>query len=156
MYVYLIETRAVHSSAIPALFYLALLLSTFWCCQSFWIQLRPGTCGLQACVRVHKPPRYQDCKSWAGGWEQRYAFIWFDYIYLRWECLIYLYLVRTCQLHQVGKCYKDGSELLSLCCDNCFGEWQGLGVYRFPAVPKARRKEASRLGSIETLKNTVK
>ena len=56
----------------------------------------------------------------------------------------------------VGKCYKDGSELLSLCCDNRFGERQGLGFYRFPAVPEARRKETSRLGSIETLENTVK
>ena len=60
MYAYLIETKAVHSSAFPALFYLTLVLSTILIQSTTWIRWRPGMCWLQARVRIHQPPRSQD------------------------------------------------------------------------------------------------
>ena len=66
MYVYLIETKAVHFSAFPALFYLTLVLSTILIRSTTWIQWRPGICRLQARVYVHQPPRSQDCEKLAG------------------------------------------------------------------------------------------
>ena len=68
MYGYLIETKAVHSSAFPAIFYLTLVLSTILIRSTTWIRWRPGTvCGLQARVHVHQPPRSQDCEKLCGG-----------------------------------------------------------------------------------------
>ena len=61
LYVYLIKTKAVHSSAFPALF--------CWYCEPFlirsttWIRWRPGICGLQARVCIHQPPCSQDCEK---------------------------------------------------------------------------------------------
>ena len=66
MYVYLIETKAVHFSAFPALFYLTLVLSTILIRSTTWIRWRPGICGLQARVHVHQPPCSQGCKKLAG------------------------------------------------------------------------------------------
>ena len=45
MYVYLRETKAVHSSAFPALFYLTLALSTILIQSTTWIWWRPGSLG---------------------------------------------------------------------------------------------------------------
>ena len=58
-------------------------------------------------------------------------------------------LAHTCQLHPlVGKCYKDVVSCCAYGCNNRFRERQGLGFYRFPAVPKARRKVVSRASRI--------
>ena len=59
MYVYLIETKTVHSSAFPALFYLTLVLSTILIRSTTWIQWRPGICGLQARIRIYQPSSFQ-------------------------------------------------------------------------------------------------
>ena len=67
MYVYLIETKTVHSSAFPAIFYLTLVLSTILIRSTTWIRWRPGICRLQARVRVHQPPRSKDCEKLVGG-----------------------------------------------------------------------------------------
>ena len=62
-----VETKTVHSSAFPALFYLTLVLSTILIRSTTWIRWRPGICGLQARVLVHLPPRSQDCEKLGGG-----------------------------------------------------------------------------------------
>ena len=67
MYVYPIETKAVHSSAFPALFYLTLLLSTILTVNHLDTMETGHICGLQARVRVHKPPRSQDYEKLGGG-----------------------------------------------------------------------------------------
>ena len=67
MYVYLIETKTVHSSGFPALFYLTLVLSTILIWSTTCIRWRPGICGLQARVRVHQPPHSKDCEKLGGG-----------------------------------------------------------------------------------------
>ena len=64
MYVYLIETKAVHLYAFLALFY---LMSTILIRSTTWIRWRPSMCGLQARVRVHQPPRSQDGEKLGGG-----------------------------------------------------------------------------------------
>ena len=63
---YLIETKAVHSSAFPTLSYLKLVLSTILIRSTTWIRWRPGICGLQARARVTQPPRSQDCEKLGG------------------------------------------------------------------------------------------
>ena len=67
MYVYLIETKTVHSSAFPALFYLTLVLSTILIRSTTWIRWRSGICRLQIRVRVHQPPCSKDCKKLGEG-----------------------------------------------------------------------------------------
>ena len=67
MHVYLIETKTVHSSAFPALFYLTLVLSTILIRSTTWIRWRSGICGLQTRVRVHQPPRSLDCEKLGQG-----------------------------------------------------------------------------------------
>ena len=68
MYVYLIETKVVHSSAFSALFYLTLVLSA--------ILIRSTTsiyggdrvyADSKARVLVHQLPRSQDCEKLGGG-----------------------------------------------------------------------------------------
>ena len=65
--VYLTETKPVHSSAFPALFYLSLVLSTILIRSTTSIRWRPSICGLPACVWVHKPSHSQDCEKLGGG-----------------------------------------------------------------------------------------
>ena len=70
MYVYLIETKAVHSSAFPALFYLTLVLSA--------ILIQSTTC-IYGEDRVYADSKHvfgitsllisRIAKSWAGAWE---------------------------------------------------------------------------------------
>ena len=69
-YVYLIETKAVHSSAFPTLFYLTLVLSTG--ILNHLATVEPGVRRLQARVRFHQPPRFQIAKSWIRAWERGY------------------------------------------------------------------------------------
>ena len=76
MYVYLIETKAVHSSAFPALFYLTLVLSAILIRSTTWIYGGDRLCadsmhvfGLTSLL----VPRI--AKSWAGGWERGNAFV---------------------------------------------------------------------------------
>ena len=57
--VYLIETKTVHSSAFPVLFYLTLVLCTILIRSTTWIRWRPGICGFQARVRVLQPSSFQ-------------------------------------------------------------------------------------------------
>ena len=66
MHVYLIETKTVHSSAFPALFYLTLVLSTILIRSTTWIRWTPGICGLQPGVSAHQPPRSKNCEKLGG------------------------------------------------------------------------------------------
>ena len=75
MYVYLIETKALHFSAFPALFYLTLVLST--------ILIQPTPLGYGA-DRAYVDSKHVFAftsllvpmveKSWAGGWKRAYSF----------------------------------------------------------------------------------
>ena len=67
----LIDTKAVHFCAFPALFYLTLVLSTILIRSTTSIWWRPGICGPQARVHVHHAPRSQDCEKLGGGLETR-------------------------------------------------------------------------------------
>ena len=62
-----IETKVVHSSAFPALYYLMLVLSTILIWSTTWIWWRPGICRLNTCVRIHQPPHSQDCEKVSRG-----------------------------------------------------------------------------------------
>ena len=76
MCVYLIETKAVHSSAFPALFYLMLVLSAILIRSTTWIY---------GGDRVYADSKHvfwftsflvpRIAKSWAGGWERGNAFV---------------------------------------------------------------------------------
>ena len=69
MYVYLIETKAIHSSAFPAFFYLTLvlsailILSTTWIYGGDWVYADSKHVFGFTSLLV---PRI--AKSWAGGW----------------------------------------------------------------------------------------
>ena len=66
MYVSLIETKTVHSSAF-LLFNIG-IVHHFWYGQPLgWIRWRSGICGLQTRVCVHQPPRSKDCRMLGGG-----------------------------------------------------------------------------------------
>ena len=77
MCVYLIETKAVHFSAFPALFYLTLVLSAILIRSTTWIY---------GGDRVYADSKHvfwftsllvpRIAKSWAGGWERGNAFVW--------------------------------------------------------------------------------
>ena len=73
MYVYLIETKTVHSSAFPALFYLTLVLSTILYGQPL------GYGGDRAYADSKHVFAFTSllvpsiAKSWAGAWERGYA-----------------------------------------------------------------------------------
>ena len=78
MYVYLIETKAVHSSAFPALFYLTLVLSMVN--HLDMVKTRhmqtPSTC---SCSSVSSFPARVE-KSWVGAWERGNVFTSFSWM----------------------------------------------------------------------------
>ena len=139
MYVYLIETKAVHSS-FSALFYLTLVLSTILIRSTTWIRWRPGICGLQARVRAHQPPRSQDCEKLGLGTRLRgYAplicgwdYWWVKYV--SYQCqIIRMLLCRLDEVsqlpHEIGHLLYEASQLLyevghQIVADSHHGMWQ--------------------------------
>ena len=132
MHAYLIETKAVHSSAFPALFYLTLVLSTILIRSTTWIRWRLGICRLQAHVRVHLPPRSQDCEKLGRGLGMRLR-THFD----RWvchSCQITRTLLRRLDevsqlLHEIGHLLYEAGQLLyevgqQIVADSHHGVWQ--------------------------------
>ena len=77
MCVYLIETKAVHSSAFPALFYLTLVLSAILIRSTTWIyggdQVYADSKHMFGFTSLLIP---RIAKSWVGAWERGDAFIW--------------------------------------------------------------------------------
>ena len=57
----------VQSSSLLCISSSFLFMSTILIRSTTWIRWIPGICGLQACVRIHQPPRSKDCEKLGGG-----------------------------------------------------------------------------------------